>query len=231
MKPMNAPLPENESQRLEWSQAEQTLREERNRLAILLENLPVMVYGLDAAGRLCLWNQECVRVLGYTREEVVGLTRGELFQRMYPDPEYRAWVKDQVASHRYRDLETTVTAADRTSRIISWSNFSAEVRVPGLTIWGVGIDITGRKQTEEALRENERLMNSVLGQLPGLAYRCLVDRNWTVLFAQGNFRPIGGIDAEDLAEGRVFYGDILHPDDADRCARNVAEALARRQPY
>ena len=74
-------------------------------------------------------------------------------------------------------------------------------------------------------------MNSVLGQLPGLAYRCLVDRSWTVLFAKGDFRPIGGFGAEDLVAGRITYGDVLHRDDADRCARNVAEALARREPY
>jgi PAS domain S-box-containing protein len=190
-----------------------------------------MVYGLNEAGRFCLWNRESVRVLGYTREEVLRMTRPELFQHMYPDPGYRDRVLAQVSSHRYRDLETTPVAADGSRRVVSWSNFSADVRVPGLTVWGVGIDVTSRKQTEEALHESERLMSSVMGQLPGLAYRCLVDRQWTVLYARGNFRPIGGIDVEDLLAGRITYGDILHPDDAERCARNVAEALARRQPY
>ncbi len=215
----------------ERGRAEHTLREERNRLTVLLDHLAVMVYGLDANGRFCLWNRECVRILGYTAEEVLGKTRVDLFQHMYPNAEYRSWVLSQVASRQYRDLETAPTAADGSTRIIAWSNFSAEVRIPGLTVWAVGVDVTRRKQTEEALRENERLMNSVLGQLPGLAYRCLADRSWTVLYAQGNFRPIGGIDAADLAAGRISYGDILHPDDADRCAQNVAEALARRQPY
>ena len=102
-----------------------------------------MVYGLDADGRFCLWNRECVRVLGYTREEVLGLTRLELYQRMYPDPEYRDWVLAQVATHRYRDLETTADRRRRQRRgSVSWSNFSADVRVPGLTVWGVGIDVT-----------------------------------------------------------------------------------------
>jgi PAS domain S-box-containing protein len=215
----------------EHRRAEEALREERNRLAVLLDHLPVMIYGLDASGRFCLWNRECERVLGYRRDEVLGASRPELYLRMYPDPAYRAWVAAQVATHRYRDLETSVTACDGSTRICSWSNFSAEVRIPGFSIWGVGIDVTERKRTEAALFESQQLMNSVLSQLPGLAYRCLVDRNWSVLFAMGQFRPIGGIDAEDLAAGRIFYGDILHPDDAERCARNVAEALARREPY
>jgi PAS domain S-box-containing protein len=93
------------------------------------------------------------------------------------------------------------------------------------------VEIVQRRRADQALRESERLMNSILGQLPGLAYRCLVDRNWTALFAAGQFRPIGGIDAEDLVAGRIHYSDILHPDDAERCARNVAEALARREPF
>ncbi len=215
----------------ERARAEQAAHEERNRLTILLDHLPAMVYGLDPDGRFCLWNRECERVLGYRQEDVLGRTRLDLYHRMYPDPEYRAWVVARVAGHHYRDLETSVTAADGTALVCSWSNFSAQVRVPGMPVWGVGVDVTDRRRTEDALRENERLMNSVLGQLPGLAYRCLVDRDWTVLFAKGDFRPIGGIDAEDLVAGRVVYGDILHPDDAAYCARTVAEAVARREPY
>ncbi len=215
----------------ERRRADDALREEKNRLAVMLDYLPVMIYGLDAGGRFCLWNRECERVLGYRREEVFGWGRPELYQRMYPDPDYRGWVLAQIAHHRYRDLETTIAASDGGTRICSWSNFSADIHIAGLSVWGVGIDVTDRKQTEDALRESERLMNSVLGQLPGLAYRCLVDKNWTVLYAAGQFRPIGGFDAEDLTAGRIIYGDILHPDDAERCARNVAEALARREPY
>jgi PAS domain S-box-containing protein len=218
---MTAPVPDIEA----------ALRQERNQLTVLLDHLPVMVYGLDAQGRFCLWNRECERVLDYRHEDVFRWTRLELYQHMYPDPDYRAWVLAQVASHRYRDLETTVTTGAGATRICSWSNFSADVRINGLSVWGVGVDVTSRRQTEDALRESERQMNSFLGQLPGLAYRCLVDRNWTVLFAGGQFRPIGGIDAEDLLAGRITYGDILHPDDAERCARNVADALARHEPY
>ena len=115
--------------------------------------------------------------------------------------------------------------------ICSWSNFSAEVHaIPGLSVWGVGIDVTERTRAEDELRESQRLMDSILSQLPGLAYRCLVDKNWTVLFASGQFRPIGGIDTEDLVAGRIYYGDILHPDDAEQLAPATSPTRAGNRP-
>jgi PAS domain S-box-containing protein len=212
-------------------QSEHALREQRNRLTVLLDHLPVMVFGVDATGRYCLWNQECERVLGWSREEVLGRTRLELYMHWYPDPQYREWVFAQAMTHDYRDLETTIITRNGTPRICSWSNYSKQVNITGLSVWGIGIDSTDRKRAEDALRESERLLNSILGQLPGLAYRCLPEQPWHALFAAGQFRPTAGIDAEDLLARRVCYGDILHPDDAERCARIVAEAVARRAPF
>jgi len=47
---------------------------------------------------------------------------------------------------------------------------------------GLAIDITARKLAEEALRESERKMFTLLGNLPGIAYRCRNDRDWTMEF-------------------------------------------------
>jgi PAS domain S-box-containing protein len=211
--------------------SEHALREQKNQLTVLLDHLPVMVFGVGADGRYCLWNRECERVLGYASHDVLGRTRRELYEHWYPDPIYRDWVFAQAMTHDYRDLETTIITRDGTPRVCSWSNFSTRVRIPGLSIWGIGVDSTDRKHAEDALRESERLLNSVLGQLPGLAYRCLTDQNWTALFAAGQFRPIAGIDAEELVAGRIHYSDILHPDDVEPSYRNVAEALTRRAPF
>jgi PAS domain S-box-containing protein len=198
--------------------AEQSLLEERNRLIMLLDQLPVMVYGLDADGRFCLWNQECERVLGYAKEQVLGWTRLQLFERMYPDVAYRDWVVAQVAGHTYRNLETTPTAADGTLRVCSWSNFSAHVKVPGLTVWGVGIDVTDRKLSEDALRQaNERLDLAVRGSNLGI---------WENDMRGGNFRS-GKLHCINILEqlgypapeSTIDYPAItasIHPEDRQR---------------
>jgi PAS domain S-box-containing protein len=212
-------------------QNENALREQRNQLIGLLDHLPVMVFGVDSEGRYCLWNRECERVLGYPRDEVLGRTRRDLYPHWYSDPSYREWVFAQAISRAYRDLETTILTRDGTPRICSWSNLSTHVHIPGLSVWGSGIDITERKAAEEALRENQRQMNSLLSQLPGLAYRCLPDEFWTGLYAAGCFRSIAGVDPEDLIMKRPPYTELMHPDDREPSRHQVLEALARGEPF
>jgi PAS domain S-box-containing protein len=212
----------------EQSLAQETLREERNRLKVLLEHLPAMVYGLDLNGRFCLWNSECERVLGYSKTEVLGLTRPDLYRRMYPDAEYRNWVTAQVAGHHYRDLETHVTAADGSVRVCSWSNFSADVKIPGLSVWGVGIDVTERSRVEEALRQaNARLDLAVRGSNVGIWENDMPDGNLragtlhciNILEQLGYPAPKSTIDYSAIVEA-------LHPEDRERVERNVRAYFA-----
>ncbi len=210
---MNAPIPVHDAERFANFSA----------LDMLLEHLPAMVYGLNADGRFCLWNRECERVLGYAKEVILGRTRPELFEWMYPDPAYRTWLTATIAGHRYRDLETTPLAADGTQRIILWSNFSADIQIPGLTVWGVGIDITERKRSEEALRQaNARLDLAVRGSNVGLWENDMPNGDYLA----GKVHCINimeqlGFPAPEPTTTYTNVATAYHPDDRDR----VHEAL------
>jgi PAS domain S-box-containing protein len=182
-----------------------------------------MVYGLDAQGRFCLWNRECERVLGYRRQDVFGWTRLELFHRMYPDPTYRAWVQAQVASHHYRDLETSARAADGATRICSWSNFSAEFKVAGLSVWGIGIDVTERKRSEDAIRQaNARLDLAVRGSNVGIWENDMPDGDyWAGMVHCINIMEQLGYPPPDSTTNYATVATPYHPDDRER----VREAL------
>ena len=75
-------------------------------------------------------------------------------------------------------------------------------------------DITQRKAAEGALRERERSIETLLGNLPGMAYRCLNDALWTMEFVSDGCRELTGYDTAELVGNRLAsYESLIHPED------------------
>jgi two-component system sensor histidine kinase/response regulator len=96
---------------------------------------------------------------------------------------------------------------------------------------GSSTDITDRKRAEEALRERERQVDSLLGHLPGLAYRALADEHWTALFASKGIEALTGYAADEFTSRRLNYADILLPEDRPATSEAVFIALRDRRMY
>lgn len=93
-------------------------------------------------------------------------------------------------------------------------------------------DLTRRKQVEEALRESERHISTLIGKLPGVAYRCRNDWDRTLEYVSDNVLDLTGYRPEDFTETRsVSYGELIHPTDQDRVWSWVQEATQHRRPY
>jgi len=146
----------------ERKQAENVIRQSEARLRQMLENMPVMLDALDEAGQIVVWNQECERVTGYAAAEIVG--NPDAMHLLYPDEHYRhrmmrAWAE---RGNDYRNWEWEITCKDGGVRAIAWSNISDHFPIPGWAAWGIGVDVTERKQAEMILRRiNQELEQRV----------------------------------------------------------------------
>ena len=87
------------------------------------------------------------------------------------------------------------------------------------------------KQAEQALGERERQLDSLLGHLPGLAYRALADDHWSALFASKGVEELTGYPAEEFTSHRLNYGDIMLPEDRPATREGVLNALRERRMY
>ena len=62
--------------------------------------------------------------------------------------------------------------------------------------------------------QSEEFLRRLLKHLPGMAYRCRNDADWTMEFVSQGCRALTGFAPEDLIENRVVsFGDLIHPDD------------------
>jgi PAS domain S-box-containing protein len=96
---------------------------------------------------------------------------------------------------------------------------------------GTSADITALKRAQETLRERERQLGSLLGHLPGLAYRALADDHWTALFVSKGVEDLTGYPPEEFTSHRVHYADIMLPEDLPATREAIFTALRERRMY
>jgi diguanylate cyclase (GGDEF)-like protein/PAS domain S-box-containing protein len=89
-----------------------------------------------------------------------------------------------------------------------------------------------RRDAESALRENERALSTLLGNIPGMAYRCGVDDLWTLEFASEGCIQLTGYRPIDLIDNRVIsFVDLVHPGDRPRVHNEIREKLERSDHF
>ncbi len=93
-------------------------------------------------------------------------------------------------------------------------------------------NVTPRRLAEEAVRERERRLSTLISNLPGVAYRCRNDPNWTMEHLSGSVKELTGYTPEDLLGNRtVAFSDLVPPDWREPLWLRWQEVLAQRQPF
>ncbi|MBI5021968.1 MAG: PAS domain S-box protein [Ignavibacteriales bacterium] len=101
-----------------------------------------------------------------------------------------------------------------------------------LQVTGTAQDITERKRNEEALHDRERQLAISMSNLPGLAYRCKNDQNWTMEFVSEGSIKLTGYYPEDLINNnKISYGDLIHSEDRQMVWQKVQDAVEKKDSY
>ena len=89
-----------------------------------------------------------------------------------------------------------------------------------------------RRAAESALRENERALSTLLGNIPGMAYRCRIDDLWTLEYASEGCIQLTGYRPIDLIDNRVLsFVDLVYPADRARVQNEIREKLERSDHF
>jgi PAS domain S-box-containing protein len=93
-------------------------------------------------------------------------------------------------------------------------------------------DITERKKNEETLIENQRTLETLISNLPGVAYKCRNDPQWTMEFVSDGCFQLTGHQAEDLIMNKkISYNDLIHPDDRQMVWETIQTSLKENKPF
>jgi PAS domain S-box-containing protein len=182
----------------ERKKIEEALRESEKKFRTLFENASVAIFIADiVTGEILDCNQNAEKLIGRSHSEIIGLHQTQL----HPADKAQYFSK-MFANHLYdtvtKNYEAEVQNSD--GRVIPVLINATPLKINNRNVMiGFFLDITERKRTEEALRENEmcqkvteaveverqRLYN-VLETLPVMI--CLLKPDYQVVFANRSYR-------------------------------------------
>src|SRR4051812_41906257 len=102
----------------------------------------------------------------------------------------------------------------------------------GLLYFLIQRELSNRQAVQKVLQENQRALASLMASLPGMAYRCRNDKDWTLVFASEGSVELTGYTAADLVNNKtVSYGHLIHEDDREHVWTEVQKAIGLKSAF
>lgn len=86
------------------------------------------------------------------------------------------------------------------------------------------------RKSQEILRENQRILATLFGNLPGMAYRCKANLECTLEFVSAGARELTGYPPAELAD-KAKISDLVLPEDREMVRANTEIALTEKEPF
>jgi len=153
--------------------SEQALRESEERYRSILESVEDGYYEVDIAGNFTFFNDSMCQILGYSKEEMMGMNNRQYTDQKNAKKLYQAFNKVFRTEQSAKGCEWEIIKKDGTKRDVD-ASVSLIKNISGNRIGFRGIvrDITERKQVEkemaalqEQLRQSQKI--EAIGQLAG----------------------------------------------------------------
>ncbi|NLP35488.1 MAG: diguanylate cyclase [Clostridiales bacterium] len=93
-------------------------------------------------------------------------------------------------------------------------------------------DITEQVEAEKALQESNRQNNMLLSNLPGMAYRCNFDKDWTMQFVSEGCYSLTEYPPESLINNKdLSFNDLIQPEFRENLWRKWEETLEKHEVF
>ncbi len=203
------------------------------RLRAVVDTAVDGIITIDERGIVQAFNRSAERLFGRASAEVVGRN----VKMLMPEPD-RSRHDGYIANYRRTGVATIIGVGREVEGLRSDGSVFpmrlaiGEAEVSGERLFvGLITDISERRAMEQSLREREQEYRSLMANIPGVSFRCLLDADWTMLFISDAVLPLTGWPAVDFLERRRTFAQLIHPDDADHVFDEVAAAARRGEQY
>ena len=214
---------------------EDALKLSEEKYRVVAETATDGIISIDQTSTILYTNPAIGKIFGYNDDALIGKSLTTLMPLNLRDKHLKS-IDQFIATGEkrisWKGIELSGYRRDKSSVPLEIS-FGVVKKEPGRFIFtGIIRDITNRKKEQDALAESERMLSTLMSNLPGMAYKCLNDADWTMRFVSLGCLELTGYDPEDLIDNRVVsLGKITFEENRRQIWENVQEALDGRKSF
>jgi|GEM_PF-571923 len=204
------------------------LRFQKQRLNAIIEGTNIGTWEWDIQVGSVIYNERWAEIIGYTLEELFPTSIDTWIENTHPDD----LLESKKALERHFNGETNYYECEIRMRhkrghwvwildkgkVSEWSEDGKP-----LVISGTHQDITARKLAEEALKMERDLFSSG----PVITIEWEISQNWPIRYVSKNITAILGYTPEEMMDVSFLYTNLLHPDDLDKCLKEVIDNIEK----
>ncbi|WP_462158593.1 PAS domain S-box protein [Pseudoalteromonas sp. GB56] len=183
-------------------------------------------------GKVLSFNAGAERILGYTSDEVVGNNVKMLM------PDDIAIQHDHFLA-RYKETKERniigygreVLAQHKNGHTLPIHLGVGEVALPDKKIMFVGFitDLSEHKKMQQQLAAQEHHYRTLINNMPGVAFRCRLDKYWSMVYISPIVESLTGYTDEEFVNGHIHFSDLIDPEFEESLREKIYNAIALEQ--
>ena len=193
----------------------------------LIASLPEIACIIGGGGRFEQWNSNFETALGYTAQDIRGLTVFDTIAEEYRQTEQQTIAR--TLTDGMAKVESVLVAKNGT-RIPCLLTGVRVVLKNAPCILGIAVDLRKLRAVEETLRASEEQYRSLIANIPDVVW--MADLKGRVIFVSGNVEAmLGYTTAEVYQQGVSLWFDSIHSDDRQRVRHAFESLINDGRPY
>lgn len=198
----------------------------------VLRTTNVLIVQLDTEGNVILVNDAVEKITGYSKKEILGKNWFEILVPREKYPQVWKLFEDFKKRNEVVEVfENPIITKDGKERYISWRNSVLKKDVEVLGTLSFGVDITENINILAQLIDSQKSFQVLIQNLPGVFYKCKMDKDFTMEFISERCFELTGYAADEFIANKTSYGNLILEEDRQKVDEEIEESIKSNKPF